>query len=359
MISIDIRPVWMVSADNSSPREIPIFGLLQGIAESGKLTQAAKSAGISYRHAWELLDQWGKYFDSPLVEKHQGRGVKLTPLGEALLWAEKRVKARLTAQLSNLASELQIELNRTINDTKQVVRMHASHGYAVAEFRELLHKETQIQLDLQYRGGFAALSDLSRGDCDIAGFHIPEGPFEKEAILKYEKWMNTEENRIIHFVRRTQGFILQKGNPLQITGISDLTRESVRFVNREPNSGTRMLLDMLLSQAKIDPSNITGYRKEELTHNAVGALIASGMADVGFGVEAAAREFGLDFIPVAAEQYYLICNKDILTRPAMLNILNLLKSDAFRRAIIAIPGYSAPRSGEVNASVEVFSKIAL
>lgn len=358
MITVDLRALWRVSADDKPARELNIFGLLHGIAESGKLTQAARNADISYRHAWQLLDQWGNYFDSPLVEKRQGHGIKLTPLGEALLWAEKRVNARLTTQLSNLASELQVELNRAVHDTKQIVRLHASHGYAVAELRDLLHRNTQTQLDLQYRGSFGALNDLDRGDCDIAGFHIPEGPFEKEASLKYEKWMNTEDNRLIHFVRRTQGLILQKGNPLSITGISDLTRSGVRFVNREPNSGTRILFEMLLRQAHLDGGAIQGYRREELTHNAVGALIASGMADVGFGVEAAAREFGLDFIPLAAEQYYLICHKDTLGRPALDSILQLLRSDEFRRAIIAIPGYAAPRSGEVSTSQEVFTQIA-
>lgn len=358
MINVDLRALWHVSTDDKPAREITIFGLLQGIAASGKLTQAAREAEISYRHAWQLLDQWGKYFDSPLVEKRQGQGITLTPLGEALLWAEKRVNARLTTQLSNLASELQIELNRAIHDTKQIVRMHASHGYAVAELRDFLHSNTQTQLDLQYRGSFGALNDLDRGDCDIAGFHIPEGPFEKEAILKYEKWMNDEDNRLIHFVRRTQGLILQKGNPLRISGISDLARAGVRFVNREPNSGTRILFDMLLQQAHVDGAAIQGYRREELTHNAVGALIASGMADVGFGVEAAAREFGLDFIPLAAEQYYLIGHQDTLARPGVQSILQLLGSDEFRRAIIAIPGYAAPRSGEVSASREVFAQIA-
>lgn len=358
MINVNLRPMWLIGLDDRPPREITVLGLLQGIADCGKLTQAAKEAGISYRHAWQLLDQWGKYFDSPLVEKRQGHGVKLTPLGEALLWAEKRVNARLTAQLSNLASELQAELNRVIHDTKQIVRMHASHGYAVAELRDLLHSSTQTQLDLQYRGNVDALYDLSRGDCDIAGFHIPEGPLQKAAILKYEKWMNNPDNRVVHFVRRTQGLILKKGNPLQVTGIADLARNGVRFVNREPSSGTRMLFDMLLHEAAIEVGDINGYRREELTHNAVGALVASGMADVGLGVEAAAREFGLDFIPVAAEQYYLICHKDALQRPALQNILELLRSDAFKRAIIGIPGYSAPRSGEIETSQDIYMRIA-
>lgn len=356
MITVDLKALWMIGADDKPPREITVFSLLQGIADSGKLTQAARNANISYRHAWQLLDQWGDYFDSPLVEKRQGHGIKLTPLGEALLWAEKRVNARLTAQFSNLASEMQVELNRAIHTTKQVVRMHASHGYAVAELQDLVHDSTQIQLDLQYRGSVGALNDLSRDDCDIAGFHIPEGPFAREALLRYEKWMNTEDNRIIHFVRRTQGLILARGNPLQITGIADLARTGVRFVNREPNSGTRLLLDMLLAEAHVDAAAIHGYRREELTHNAVGALIASGMADVGFGVEAAAREFGLDFISLAAEQYYLICHQDALQRPAVQSILQLLSSDAFKRAIIAIPGYAAPRSGEVSGSQEVYAQ---
>ena len=358
MINVNLRPRWLVAMDEGEPREINVFELLQGIADGGKLTQAARDAGISYRHAWQLLDQWGKYFDSPLVEKRQGHGVKLTALGEALLWAEKRVNARLTAQLSNLASELQTELNRVIHDTKQIVRMHASHGYAVAELRDLLHGGTQTHLDLQYRGNIDALYDLARGDCDIAGFHIPEGGLQRAAIVKYEKWMDAPDNRVVHFVRRTQGLILQKGNPLQITGMADLARSGVRMVNREPSSGTRMLLDMLLQEAGVDVAGIQGYRREELTHNAVGALIASGMADVGFGVEAAAREFGLDFIPVAAEQYYLICHKDTLARPALQGILELLRGDAFKRAIIAIPGYSAPRSGEVETSQAIYTRIA-
>jgi putative molybdopterin biosynthesis protein len=358
MINVNLRALWRVSSNSKQPREINVFGLLQGIADCGKLTQAAKNADISYRYAWQLLDQWGKYFDSPLVEKRQGHGVKLTPLGDALLWAEKRVNARLTAQFSNLASELEIELNRVIHNTKQVVRLHASHGYAVAELRDFLFGSAQIHLDLQYRGSLDALHDLSRGDCDVAGFHIPEGALEKEAIRKYEKWMNTDENRLIRFVRRTQGLILQKGNPRRITSIADLTLANLRFVNREPNSGTRILLDMLLSQARIDSVSINGYRREELTHNAVGALIASGMADAGFGVEAAAREFGLDFIPVAAEQYYLICHKDALSRPALQSILELLRSDTFKRAIVAIPGYSAPHSGEIDSSQAIFSQIA-
>lgn len=358
MINVNLYPRWLVAVDDGEAREINVFALLQGIADSGKLTQAARDAGISYRHAWQLLDQWGKYFDSPLVEKRQGHGVTLTALGEALLWAEKRVNARLTAQLSNLASELQSELNRVIHDTKQIVRMHASHGYAVAELRDFLHASTQTQLDLQYRGNFDALYDLARGDCDIAGFHIPEGSLQRAAILKYEKWMNTPDNRVVHFVRRTQGLILQKGNPLQITGIADLMRSGVRLVNREPSSGTRMLFDMLCHEVGIEASSINGYRREELTHNAVGALIASGMADVGFGVEAAAREFGLDFIPVAAEQYYLIGHKDALLRPVLQGIIELLRSDAFKRAIIAIPGYSAPRSGEIETSQAIYTRIA-
>jgi molybdate transport repressor ModE-like protein len=354
MISVDLKALWLISAFGKPQREINIFALLHGIAASGKLTQAARDADISYRHAWQLLDQWGEYFDSPLVEKRQGHGITLTPLGEALLWAEMRVNARLTAQFNNLASEMQVEINRAIHDTKQIVRLHASHGYAVAEFRDLVHGSTNIQLDLQYRGSVDALNGLTRGDCDIAGFHIPEGALEKEALLRYEKWMNTDEHRLIHFVRRTQGLILAKGNPLQITGIGDLVKTDVRFVNREANSGTRLLFDMMLHQADIVPAAIHGYRREELTHNAVGALIASGMADAGLGVEAAAREFGLDFIPLAAEQYYLICHKDTLQRPAMQSLLQLLSGDALKRAIIAIPGYSAPRSGEVEESRAVY-----
>ena len=121
-----------------------------------------------------------------------------------------------------------------------------------------------------------------------------------------------------------------------------------RFVNRQPGSGTRLLIDHLLAEQGIAPSAIRGHDgPTEDSHVAVAAAVASGVADVGPGIEAAARQFGLDFIPLIAEDYYLVCLKDALEHPAVLKLRAALEGDAWAQALAGLPGYEPARSGEV------------
>ena len=115
-----------------------------------------------------------------------------------------------------------------------------------------------------------------------------------------------------------------------------------------------MLFDILLEKEKISPHQIQGYQKEELTHNAVAAYVASDMADAGFGVEAAARQFNLDFIPLNKEDYYLLCRLETLDKPGVKEIIKLLKNEDFRQAIMQLPGYSSTNSGEIATLSDVF-----
>ena len=118
--------------------------------------------------------------------------------------------------------------------------------------------------------------------------------------------------------------MLAPGNPKSILALADLARPDVRFVNRQFGSGTRILLDLLLKRASVDSGDISGYDTGEFTHSGVAAYIASGLADAGFGVETAARRFKLDFVPVASERYFLVCEDDALTSPLVTRI-----ADAF------------------------------
>lgn len=358
MIEVDLKAAWLFTNGVGRARELSILHLLQAVDEYGKLTQAAKHVGLSYRHAWDLLENWGDFFGYPVVEMQKGRGAVLSSLGEKLLWADKRIKARLMAQLTNLASELEVEINRAVSNTRPVVRLHVSHGFAVAKLREMLHNNQEVQLDLQYRGSTEALADLCRSECDLAGFHVPEGALNVKFVARLVKFLKPQKNyQAVHVVTRRQGLMLKKGNPLNISTLEDLTQPTLRFVNREPSSGTRILLDLLLEEAGVDANRIRGYQKEELTHNAVAAYVASGMADAGFGVEAAARQFGLDFIRLNTEQYYLMGRQEILEKPGVKEILNLLGSGAFRDAVASIPGYSAEHAGEVATSQDIFPMI--
>jgi molybdate-binding protein len=121
----------------------------------------------------------------------------------------------------------------------------------------------------------------------------------------------------------------------------------VRFINRQPGSGTRFLLDLLLEREGIASADIKGYEQCELTHAAVAAFVASGMADAGYGVETPARQFKLDFVPSQTERYFLLCNEAALASPAVQQMLEILRSSAFQEAVNSLPGYSTNDTGSV------------
>src|SRR5581483_3381469 len=289
MSQIEIRPAWVFTDASGRQLDERLFVLLGAIRDTGKLTVAAQRAGWSYRHAWNSIGKWALFFGSPLVILEKGRGASLSSLGEKLLWAQARARARLSPQLENLASELNLEIQRARAHNNPTLRLHASHGYAVAELPDLLREDGTIGLDLQYLPAVDALASLARGNCDLAGFHVPEGALGMRAVALYGQWLNEREHRLVYLVRRQQGLFVRPGNPKRITSLADLCRSNVRFVNRQRGSGTRLLLDTLLEEAGIVRERIDGYTTEEFTHAAVAAYVASGMADVGMGVEPPAR----------------------------------------------------------------------
>jgi molybdate transport repressor ModE-like protein len=105
---------------------------LNEIRVTGKIGRAAEKAGVSYRHAWNLIEKWSLFFGAPLVERKQGRGTTLTPFGGKLVWAGQRLQARLGPQLQNLSQELETEINQFLPHGLSIIRVHASHGFAVS-----------------------------------------------------------------------------------------------------------------------------------------------------------------------------------------------------------------------------------
>jgi molybdate-binding protein len=141
--------------------------------------------------------------------------------------------------------------------------------------------------------------------------------------------------------------MVARGNPRRIRSLADLAAGRVRFVNRQATSGTRLMLEHLLAAARIPSSRINGYQSEEFTHAAVAATIASGMADAGFGIEAAARQQGLDFVPLATEHYYLAARAATLARPAAQALLAALRAAAYQKRVRSLPGYGVAGMGEI------------
>ena len=139
--------------------------------------------------------------------------------------------------------------------------------------------------------------------------------------------------------------MVAKGNPKSIRDLSDLTRNGVRLINRQHDSGSRIEFDELLSGAGIDPAAIDGYQTEEFTHLAVAATVAGGMADAGYGIRAAAAHYGLDFIPLLTERYYLACRSDSMNEPLLAKFIELLGAAQLREILSALSGYGTAITG--------------
>jgi molybdate transport repressor ModE-like protein len=346
---IEIEPVWRFTQDRDSRSLRVMLDFLNEIRATGKITQAAEHADVSYRHAWNLIEKWSAFFGTPLVERRRGRGTSLTAFGERLVWAGQRLQARLGPQLQNLAQELETEINTLLPEAGDTVRIHASHGFAVSALRDLLAAESGLRIDFRYVGNANAPASLTQDGCDLAGMHLPRGALQEWGRAPWREALSPTEHCVIRFVTREMGLVVRKGNPLGIRSLADLTRAGVRFVNRDPESGTRMLLDELLRRDGVDPAAIDGYSQVEFTHAAVAAYVASGMADVSFGVEAAARQFDLDFVRLVTEDYIFVCHRRSLANPAVQRVLAVMGSPPFAAAIAALPGYSATAPGTVRS----------
>lgn len=359
MIQVDLRAVWRVNV-RGVERELDemLIAVLGGVERTGRLGGATADAKISYRHAYNLVKRWGEFLGAPLVTMRQGSGTKLTPVGERLLWAGRRAQSRLAPELEGLAGDFTRGLNEALGLKAGALAVHASHDFAVALLRERLAARG-LALDLQSRGSFDALAALLRGDCAIAGFHIAEGSLGQLMARRYAEGLAGRDVLLLPLADRTQGLIVAKGNPKKVKSVADLARPGVRFINRQRGSGTRALLEFLLSASGVGREAILGYDQEEITHSAVAALVAGRQADAGFGLEAAAVRFHLAFVPVTSERYYLAFTAGSLEREEVRGVLDAARSPAFLDEVSRLPGYLAVWPGEMLPSEAILHPEAL
>jgi molybdate transport repressor ModE-like protein len=356
MIHVEIEPVWRFKRDDDTPSILIMLDFLNEIRVTGKIGRAADRAGVSYRHAWNLIEKWSAFFGVPLVDRKQGRGTNLTAFGGKLVWAGQRLQARLGPQLQNLAQELETEINQFLPHGPSIIRVHASHGFAVSKLKELLSREADLGVDLRYVSNQNSLVSLAHDGCDLAGMHLPQGELRKTSIAATKGWLIPRDHRVIGLVTREMGLMVKRGNPLGILSIEQLLDPGVRFVNRDPDSGTRLLFDQLMAERRLDGALINGYEQVEFTHAAVAAYVASDMADVSFGVEAAARQFDLDFVQLVTEDYFFVCRKQLLELGSIKRVLAIMRSEEFQTAISQLPGYRCKDAGVVKTVQEAFQR---
>lgn len=353
-ISLSLR--WRLEAKESREIEGNLFLLLHAVRRDRSLKKASTVLGVSYRYAWGLVKSWEEIFQTPLLVLERGRGARLSSFGETLLEQAQQASEKIQPQLARLADDISGVLLPEMDGANNVrLRMFASHGIVVAEFIDFLKQQPGLDAVVETRGSLDALRLLSSGQSEVAGFHFPLEKIKSELAPLYRTWLEPKQHTLILLATRQQGLMTDAANTKNIKSINDLSKRSVRFVNRQRGSGTRTIFDHLLEQEGIPVRDIAGYGHEEFTHLAVAAMIASGSADAGMGIKAAAKQFNLSFIPVLEEAYVLaIANdnaNDLSTR-----LRELLKSEYFRNRVADVPGYDTSRSGQRLDFDDLFEK---
>ncbi len=252
------------------------------------------------------------------------------------------------AEGHHAGSSVSVELLRGLDEIARTIVAIGSHDMVLDLASSFLRADdpmvTLASSNVGSLGGLVALRD---GLCHIAGSHLLDPASGKYTLPYVDRVFGAAAGdvAVVRLVERSQGLMVAAGNPLGISGLPDVCRPGVRYVNRQRGAGTRVLLDVMLGRQDLAAASIEGYAREEPTHLAVAAAIASGRADAGLGIMAAAQAFGLGFVPLATEPYDLAVAPGALESPQLAPLWTLLRSDHFKAAVEELGGYSAKEMG--------------
>jgi len=196
-------------------------------------------------------------------------------------------------------------------------------------------------------GSIGGLIALGRGSSHIAGCHLFDIKTGEYNLPYLQRYLPDLDTIVVNLVYRDLGLILRPSNPLNISGIEDLTKPKIRIINRQEGSGTRILFDFELNRLGIDSKEINGYEKEVNTHNEVAMEVLSGEADVGLGILSAAKMLGLSFIHITKERYDLVIPKENYSAKPLAALLEVIRSQEFRDKVNQMGGYGTRDSGKV------------
>lgn len=303
-----------------------------------------------------------------LIVSRPGQGTRVvptlppdqeTPLRRAALVhrAESFLLEALTAghdpaeieQAVSLALDRWRAVERTpIPRSGKVVRFVGSHDPAMdwlaAHFSQVAPGYT---LDLRFTGSLGGLMALAAGQADCAGCHLWDEETGTYNAPFVRRILPNRRIALVTLAHRRMGLMLPPGNPAQVHGLDDLTRRHLRFVNRQPGSGTRVWLDAALRRLGVSSSRIAGYTLEEQTHSGVARAVAEGLADIGLGVETAAQAYGLDFVLLTLEPYQLAVPSTSAERSPLQSLLRWLRSRKAHQALSRLGGYETAETGRL------------
>lgn len=250
----------------------------------------------------------------------------------------------------NAGDTVRVRLYCSLADLDRTIFAIGSHDITLDVMAQFLAEKGR-RLASANVGSLGGLLTLKRGEAHLAGAHLLDAQSGEYNLAYIRQYLPGMALKVITLVERQQGLIVAPGNPKRIYALTDLTRKDVRFINRQRGAGTRVLLDYHLGLHHIDPSEICGYEMEEYTHLNVAAAVASGRADCGLGIAAAAQALQLEFVPLFEERYDLIVPDVYYPTPLLTPLWELLKDEVFRAAVMRMPGYNVAKMGTLVAEV--------
>ena len=239
-----------------------------------------------------------------------------------------------------------VRLLRPLAGIESTLSIVGSHDPLLDEAADILRRENPAySIASSHVGSMGGIMAVKRGEAKLAGVHLLDPETGKYNISYVRRYFPEGDAVLIRCVGRVQGIMTHPGNPCNIKTFSDVA--AVRYVNRQSGSGTRILCDYLMNKLDMDTAKLCGYTREEFTHTAVAAQIASGTADAGLGIYSAAKLYGLDFIPVCNEEYDLLIKRGSLDDALVQRFLEVLRGEEFKRRIDALGGYVLEAPGEL------------
>jgi molybdate transport repressor ModE-like protein len=329
-MQIEVRPTLIVKtkADGKSSVDlIWLSQLLQDIGRGSSLVVASKKSGTSYRGAWGKLNQVEESLGMPLIVRTKGHGSVLTEFGSFLIQFIQDMQAgylKYDAQYHEIL----------LREIKKIQKSESIRWKFFSSSDSVIQKAVgDVKgIELKIAGSGESLDRLLNKEAHIAGYHVSDEASSKAVHQRLSK----NGIQIYPVMKRVQGLIVKKGNPLNIRAIEDLVNKRIRFINRQIGSGTRLLLDTLLMEEEIDPLSINGYLHEEFTHSAVANAILAGKADVGLGVKNIALENNLGFVPLRDEIFFIAMYKEMLEQAEASKLIRKIRSYSGE-----MPGYKA------------------
>lgn len=304
----------------ADPRRLQILRLL--MAEAATLSQLASA-----------LRQSPAWVRHHILALQAADLVELAEIRKTGTVTEKYYRAKAGAFL---LQELALPKSK-----KPVVVFSGSHDLALEA--AAAHLERHALLLTLPVGSLDGLVNLRQGLCQVSGTHLRDenGEYNTPYLRRLFPDRDMEVMTLAH---RVQGLMAAPGNPKGVRGVSDLARAGLRFINRNPGSGTRLWLDAELARLGVPAEQVDGYFQVASTHYETARAVAEGRADVALGLQAAAQKYNLHFIPLFEERYDLVFPRELAGQLSIL--LDYLQSADFRREAARLDGYECTHTGE-------------